>query len=352
MNDVHQNTSSRMERDIVSQLGYRLLGWAVVSLWATAVVVIFREYSQFPSVADQWLLWISPLMVIRGIAGAVIHHQLKKEPCFLPSLAEMSRMAGLFAISDGLVLLSGLYFFGSNNLIAAESLVIVAVSSLTLFSLVYSLLPRLVIALVATTLSVAFLVAFLSGRPLPLDMFLVGSGIVAVTVFGVLRFQKAFLQQLERNIDFEQEINEATESNFIFNQHWSRTPIAAVDWDGNLQIKSWNPAAERLFGYTADEAVGQSLSLIFPVDDAEDIHHQWSQTDLFGIEDRAHRKARHRSGRMINTQWFDTSLQIEGEFIGVASFVIGADHSDHSAVHWSDFNKVQSSVAPSVKVAT
>lgn len=354
MNQVQQNTNSRMERDIVSQLGYRLLGWAVVSLWATAVVVIFRELSQFPSAADQWLLWISPLMVVRGVAGAVIHHKLKKEPCFLPSLPEMSRMAALFAASDGLVLLSALFFFGGNNLVGPAPLVIVAVSALTLLSLVYSLVPRLLMVLAASTVGVSFLMAFLTGWPMPLDMVLVGAGIVAVTTLGVLRFQKAYLKQLERNIGFEQEINEATESNYIFNQHWCRTPVAAIDWDGNLQIKSWNPAAERLFGYSAGEAVGQSLSLIFPVEEAEDIHHSWSQTDLFGIEDRVQRTARHRSGKPIDTEWFDTSLQVEGEFIGVASFVIEITGIDNKPSgrdsYWSDPDEAETSAASPLPV--
>jgi PAS domain-containing protein len=33
-------------------------------------------------------------------------------------------------------------------------------------------------------------------------------------------------------------------------------------------ITSWNPGAERIFGYTAKEAIGQSISLIIPVDRA------------------------------------------------------------------------------------
>jgi len=38
--------------------------------------------------------------------------------------------------------------------------------------------------------------------------------------------------------------------------------IIAADTDGS--IVSWNPAAERMFGYTESEALGQSLDLIIP----------------------------------------------------------------------------------------
>ena len=38
--------------------------------------------------------------------------------------------------------------------------------------------------------------------------------------------------------------------------------IVAADRDG--VIRFWNPGAERLFGYTADEALGRSLDLIVP----------------------------------------------------------------------------------------
>lgn len=38
--------------------------------------------------------------------------------------------------------------------------------------------------------------------------------------------------------------------------------LIAADRDGIIQI--WNPGAEFIFGYTSDEAVGQSLDLIIP----------------------------------------------------------------------------------------
>lgn len=38
--------------------------------------------------------------------------------------------------------------------------------------------------------------------------------------------------------------------------------VIGADRDGAIRL--WNPAAERMFGFTADEALGRSLDLIIP----------------------------------------------------------------------------------------
>src|SRR5262249_4863262 len=58
---------------------------------------------------------------------------------------------------------------------------------------------------------------------------------------------------------------------------------AIVSKDLTGRILSWNPAAERLFGYSAEEVIGQSVRLLLPPERAD---------DFFSILDRIRRGER------------------------------------------------------------
>lgn len=53
--------------------------------------------------------------------------------------------------------------------------------------------------------------------------------------------------------------------------HSSEDAIVTKDLHG--RITSWNPAAERIFGYNAEEAIGKHISLIFPADHSSEARH-------------------------------------------------------------------------------
>lgn len=46
--------------------------------------------------------------------------------------------------------------------------------------------------------------------------------------------------------------------------HVEQTPLAVIHWDLQLRVSAWNPAAERIFGFLHDQAIGQHFSFIVP----------------------------------------------------------------------------------------
>ena len=64
------------------------------------------------------------------------------------------------------------------------------------------------------------------------------------------------ITERKRNEEFEQQLVTIVES--------SDDAILSEDLDGI--IKTWNPGAKRLFGYTAEEVIGKPITLLIPID--------------------------------------------------------------------------------------
>ena len=46
--------------------------------------------------------------------------------------------------------------------------------------------------------------------------------------------------------------------------HLMLTPLGVIEWDMECRVAEWNPAAEKIFGYARDEALGCHASFIVP----------------------------------------------------------------------------------------
>jgi PAS domain S-box-containing protein len=95
------------------------------------------------------------------------------------------------------------------------------------------------------------------------------------------------------------------------------SPTAIVTCDPNLVVRSWNPAAERLFGYSRQEAVGRNVDeLVANNDEVRDESANLSRAVLEGPLERVSRRTA-RDGTLVDVVIKAAPITIEGEVVGV-----------------------------------
>jgi PAS domain S-box-containing protein len=113
----------------------------------------------------------------------------------------------------------------------------------------------------------------------------------------------------------------AAERDLLLNRiqvHIERLPLAYILFDACFRISNWNPAAERVFGYSKTEAIGMALTDLAPPTFA-------SQAPAFYAEIKSGAVTAHsinenitRTGQTITCEWFNTPLfNVHGEFSGL-----------------------------------
>ncbi len=105
--------------------------------------------------------------------------------------------------------------------------------------------------------------------------------------------------------------------------HFEQTSMAVIEWDLNFRVQSWNPAAQKIFGYSHEEAVGQHASIIIPPALQNQVGKVWrSLLKLKGGKRSANENVR-KDGKTIFCEWYNTPLiDDHGAVTGVASLIL------------------------------
>ncbi len=102
-----------------------------------------------------------------------------------------------------------------------------------------------------------------------------------------------------------------------------RMPLGLILWDTDFKVQTWNPAAERIFGFTEEEAMGRyPYDLIVENSVKSHVDNVWKR--LLEGDMTAHSTNENiiKDGRKILCEWTNTPLkEKDGTVIGVLSMV-------------------------------
>ncbi len=114
--------------------------------------------------------------------------------------------------------------------------------------------------------------------------------------------------------------------------HVERMPLAYIVFDTDFRVVEWNPAAQRTFGYTKDEAVGRrAYDLIVPPREHSTVDVVWENLLKGDTSSHSINGNVRKDGSCLTCEWFNTPLRDSaGKIRGVASMAM--DVSEREAM--------------------
>jgi len=105
--------------------------------------------------------------------------------------------------------------------------------------------------------------------------------------------------------------------------HFQQTSLGVIEWNENFEVIAWNPAAEKIFGYSAQQAIGSvAEEIIVPSTETEQVNQMWQDLLQKNGGTRSSNLNITKDGRHIYCEWHNTSLvDNDGKMIGIASQV-------------------------------
>jgi PAS domain S-box-containing protein len=121
-------------------------------------------------------------------------------------------------------------------------------------------------------------------------------------------------------------MTEITDRGWLYQRIVEDSPIAILYADHDGKIRFWNAGAEAIFGYSAEEAVGQSLDLIVPERQRARHWEGWARVMASGVtkygRDALAVPATKKDGSRISIEFNIVLLRAPtGELLGAAAMV-------------------------------
>lgn len=160
--------------------------------------------------------------------------------------------------------------------------------------------------------------------PLAIRLLQEGSDATSIAAFGCLVYLIILIRGIHTSERFlDEKIHSdlrAQHDRQRLSNHLARTPLAAIEWDSDFKVISWNKAAEEMFGYPAKEIIGQHADFLIPKDATTQVYNTWAELVETGDFNTSINENCCADGRTITCEWHNSALVENGQFTGASSF--------------------------------
>ena len=132
-----------------------------------------------------------------------------------------------------------------------------------------------------------------------------------------IRLLNLFAPQAAVAIENARLYTEALRQHEFFETVVTESPVAIVTLDLDGNISGLNPAFERLFGYTPEDAVGRELDLLLNTPETVKEAEQYTADAAQGRVARGIGKRRRRDGTFLDVEFAGVSVEVDGEPVAI-----------------------------------
>lgn len=151
------------------------------------------------------------------------------------------------------------------------------------------------------------------------DFHLLGCEGIPVTVNGEIVKIVGFVQDVT---DIVKARDDALSKQKRIDNIVDQSPIGIIEWSLNFEVRNWNVASEKIFGWSKQEMIGNTAECLIPDSGKEDISLVWEQLINGGGGEYSLNKNNTKDNKLIHCEWRNTPLlDSNKQIVGVLSFV-------------------------------
>ena len=285
-----------------------------------ATILVAVLWSAVPS--THLLTWLGIFLVINLLRGLLLLKYRRQAPDKPHSQQTWIRSFLLSTLLTGLAWGSvSLFLFPLDSVPHQAFIAFVMAGNNAAAIISLSYLRQMALAFVLPTLLPLIVQFFLLQTTMSTAMGTMVSLFLLICLSGIRRTYQSTLQNITLRLESVEHEKAILASQQRLALHVQQTPLAVIEWTTDFEVVNWNPAAEKIFGYTKSEALGKhGTELLVPDTARAAVDEVWAAllTQKGGLQSSNDNIT--KDGRTISCEWYNTPLVNEqGQVIGVAS---------------------------------